>query len=175
MYKKETSRRRRIMTAVAVLCGAIAISGTTAAIALPPSVDASNRVIEGSAATGIHVFETKLVGQSISLGGATKPTTVATKSVPAGKYLVDAMIAVNVQPGSFIVCAVSNTLNGNDGVFGTYQNEASSVANVDVAENEVVAVAAGQSIQLTCDDNADKLGNLVGEAVIDATKVKTLS
>jgi hypothetical protein len=123
---------------------------------------------------GITLYQVKLVNQSITLGSQASPTTVATKAVPAGKYLVTGFIGVNAQPGSFIVCAVSNTLNGNDGVFGTYANQTGLGAEVNVSETEVVKIGTGQSIHLTCDDNNGKSGDVLGEAVIEATPVNAL-
>jgi hypothetical protein len=123
---------------------------------------------------GITDYQTKLVNQNIALGPQSDPTTVATKAVPPGHYLVSGMIGVNAQAGSFIVCALANDLNGNDGVFGVYANQTSSGAEVNVHENEVLSIASGQRIHLTCDDNSGLSGNVVGEAVIEAIPVNRL-
>ncbi len=123
---------------------------------------------------GIADYETKLVNQDISLGPQFDPTTVATKAVPPGNYLVTGMIGVNAQAGSFIVCALANVTNGNDGVFGSYANQTNLGAVVNVQENEVLSIAFGQQIHLTCDDNSGLSGNVVGEAVIEAIPVNSL-
>jgi hypothetical protein len=123
---------------------------------------------------GIADYETKLVNQDIPLGPQSDPTTVATKAVPPGNYLVSGMIGVNSQAGSFIVCALANVPNGNDGVFGSYANQTNLGAAVNVHENEVLSIASGQQIHLTCDDNSGLSGNVVGEAVIEAIPVTSL-
>jgi hypothetical protein len=114
---------------------------------------------------GVAVYQARSNNVGIDLGSQ---TTVLTKKVPAGKYLVHGSIQVNTQPGSFIVCALSNTLNGNDGIFGVFTNQWTFAAQENVSEEEVVTIAAGQSIHLTCDDNSGKAGNIVGDAVIEA-------
>jgi hypothetical protein len=114
------------------------------------------------------------VNQDIPLGPQSDPTTVATKAVPRGSYLVSGMIGVNAQAGSFIVCALANDLNGNDGVFGVYANQTSKAAEVNVDENEVLSIAHQQEIHLTCDDNSGLSGNVVGEAVIEAIPISSL-
>jgi hypothetical protein len=45
---------------------------------------------------------------------------------------------------------------------------------VNVSETEVVKIGTGQSIHLTCDDNNGKPGDVLGEAVIEATPVNAL-
>jgi hypothetical protein len=163
---KNLLRRAWIAVVVAgAVVGAVAVVGPVAAGAGP---DATTVV------GGITVYQKKLVNQSITLGSQANPTTVATKAVPPGKYLVTGFIGVNSQPGSFDVCALSNTLNGNDGVFGTYANQTSFGAQVNVSETEVLTIGTGQSIHLTCDDNNANPGNVVGEAVIEATPVNAL-
>jgi hypothetical protein len=124
---------------------------------------------------GVHVYEAKNINQNIPLGSQANPTTVATKKVPAGKYLVSGQIGVNTQPGSFVVCALSNVQNGNDGVFGTFTNQWTLAAQENVHESEVLTIAAGQQIHLTCDDNNGNSGDVVGSAVIEAIPVNTLS
>jgi Collagen triple helix repeat (20 copies) len=124
--------------------------------------------------TGIADYETKLVNQNIPLGPQSDPTTVATKAVPPGNYLVSGMIGVNAQSGSFIVCALANIPNGNDGVFGSYANQTNQGAQVNVHENEVLSIASGQQIHLMCDDNSGLSGNVVGEVVIEAIPVNQL-
>lgn len=122
----------------------------------------------GPQGPGLVDYETKLVNQSITLGSQSAPTTVATKAVPPGTYLVSGMIGVNAQAGSFIVCALANTLNANDGVFGVYANQTNLGAEVNVHESERLSIASGEQIHLTCDDNSGLSGNVVGEAVIEA-------
>lgn len=125
---------------------------------------------------GISLYETKLkcCDLGISLGSDTAPTTVATRAVPPGNYLVSGMISVGAQPGSEIACEVANTAGGNDGVFGVYQNQTGQEDVVNVHEQEVVSVASGQKIYLTCEDNNAQPNDGVGEAVIEAIPVNYL-
>lgn len=156
-------RNRRILAAgVVAALGAAAFGGPIAAHAGP---------VASTVAGGITVYQTKLVNQAIALGSPSNPTTVATKAVPPGKYLVTGFIGVSTQPGSYIVCVVTGTLNANDGVFGTF---ASPGGQVNVSETEVLTIATGHSIILECDDNFGRPGEVVGEAVIEATPVNAL-
>jgi hypothetical protein len=123
---------------------------------------------------GITDYQTKKVNQNIILGSQATATTVATKAVPPGQYLVTGMIGVNTQPGSFVVCALSNDYRGNDGVFGTFTNQWSAGAQENVSESEVITIGTGQKIHLTCDDNNGKPNVVVGEAVIEAVPVNAL-
>ena len=167
---------RRLFGATVMLTLAVLITaGAASASPSAPPARATGGTASATAVTGgITLYQVKFVNQSITLGSGTSPTTVATKAVPAGKYLVTGFIGVNAQPGSFIVCAVSNTLNGNDGVFGTYANQTGLGAQVNVSETEVVNISTGQSIHLTCDDNNGKPGDVLGEAVIEAIPVNAL-
>ena len=117
------------------------------------------------------VYQAKAVYVSKAVGPHVLLTLVLSKKVPAGTYLVHAEVGVNVVPQAFLVCAVSNVVNGNDGVFGTYFNSATQGEEVNVIEEESVTVAAGQSIHLMCDDNSNLSGNTIGEATIDALPV----
>ena len=167
---------KRLFGAAVVLALTVpTTAGAASAASFAPRAHATNGASPAVAiAGGVTVYQVKLSNQSITLGSQANPATVATKAVPAGKYLVTGFVGVNAQPGSFIVCAVSNTLNGNDGIFGTYANQTGLGAEVNVSETEVVTIGTGQSIHLTCDDNNGKPGDVVGEAVIEATPVNAL-
>jgi hypothetical protein len=167
--------RRLLGATVLLTLAALTTAGAASASPAAPRAHATGGTSPATAVTGgITLYQVKLVNQSITLGPQASPTTVTTKAVPAGKYLVTGFIGVNAQPGSFIVCAVSNTLNGNDGVFGTYANQTGLGAEVNVSETEVVNIGTGQSIHLTCDDNNAKPGDVLGEAVIEAIPVNAL-
>jgi hypothetical protein len=152
---------------VAVIAGSAVTAGAATTVA--------RRVVSQTSVTGgVTDYQKRRTGLNINLGPQSNPTTVATKAVPPGNYLVTGLIGVNTQPGSFIVCALSNTTNGNDGIFGTFTNQWSAGAVENVHETEVVTVSTGQEIHLTCDDNNGKPNNGVGEAVIEAVPVNTL-
>jgi hypothetical protein len=148
--------------------------GITAAAVVTAVTGATVASASSAATGGETVYQVKKVAQNIPLGSSSNPTTLAVKSVPAGKYLVTGLIGVGSQPGSFIVCALSNSLNGNDGVFGTYVNQTSDGAQANVQETEILTVPAGGAIHLTCDDNNGKAGETVGEVVVEATAVSAL-
>lgn len=172
MIKLRTARPAFATVAAASLLGiaGLAVANTSASAAPARHVVASAAAVAG----GTTVYQVKQVNESIALGSQADPTTLAVKAVPAGKYLVTGEIGVNTQPGSFIVCAVSNTTAGNDGVFGVYTNQTSEGAQENVNETEVVTVSSGQSIHLTCDDNNGKPGDDVGSTVLEATPVNSL-
>jgi hypothetical protein len=165
----DTSHSKRfvhVMVAAGLVAGSL--------IAGPLAFDTSAAHASSAAvAGGITDYQVKKVNQTISLGSQAHATTLATKSVPVGRYLVTGMIGVNTQPGSFIVCAVSNG-KGNDGVFGVFTNQWAAAAQENVHETEVVTVSAGQTLNLTCDDNNAKDGDVVGEVVLEALPVNAL-
>lgn len=170
-----TVSRRRARTAFVGLAGlaVTAVLVTTAHAAGAAKLGGTTQAAS-PVTGGIKVYEAKLTGLSIALGPQSNPTTVATEAVPAGTYLVTAFIGVGTQPGSFIVCALSNVTNGNDGVFGVFTNQWTLGAQENVRESETVQVSLGQSIHLTCDDNNGRSGDVVGEAVLDAVPVSAL-
>ena len=136
-------------------------------------VDLSDRGITRLGCTS-ESYQAKATYLNRAVGPHAKPTLVLSKKVPPGTYLVHAEVGVNVVPQGFLVCAVSNVVNGNDGVFGTYFNSATQAEAVNVIEEESVTVATGQSIHLMCDDNSNLSGNTIGEATIDALPVAAL-
>lgn len=154
-----------VVGATALGAGALALTSASAA-----PIHSARAAVSG----GIADYQVKLVNQDTALGSQSHPTTLATKSVPAGRYLVTGEIGVNTQPGSYIVCSVSNTRNGNDGVFGVFTNQTADAAQENVTETEVVRVSSGQSLHLTCDDNNGKTGDAVGEVILEATPVNAL-
>jgi hypothetical protein len=164
------SKIRTLLIAVG-LVGVIAGSAVTAGAA---STVARRATSQTPVTGGVTDYQKRRTGLNINLGPQFNPTTIATKIVPPGKYLVTGMIGVNTQPGSFIVCALSNTTNGNDGIFGTFTNQWSAGAQENVQETEIITISTGQEIHLTCDDNNGKPNNTVGEAVIEAVPVNTL-
>lgn len=132
---RNVSRRGWIVVAVvAAVMGAGAITAPVAA--------SSNPTVSG----GITVYQVKrpCCRHYATLGSEADPTTIAVKAVPPGTYLVTGMIGVGSQPGSYIVCALSNALNGNDGIFGDYATTTGGA--VSVSETEVVTTTTGQSI-----------------------------
>ena len=145
---------------LAVAIGASCVAGLAFAVGFAVPVMATT--------SGVAVYQARSNNVGVDLGSQANATTVLTKKVPAGKYLVHGQIGVNTQPGSFIVCALSNTLNGNDGIFGVFTNQWTFGAQENVSEDEVLKIAAGQSIHLTCADNNGKAGDTVGDAVIEA-------
>ncbi len=153
----------------ALITGSLILASVMGVAAFRTSAHAPGTAVAG----GIADYQVK-TATSITLGPGTNPTTVATKAVPAGRYLVTGMIGVNTQPGSFIVCALSNTQNGNDGIFGTFTNQWTFGAQENVHESEVLTIHSGQVIHLTCDDNNGKPNNVVGEVVIEAVPVNFL-
>jgi hypothetical protein len=163
MIMKKNAHVRPALTAVAAagLLGlaALAVAGAPA---------------DASSPSGITVYQVKNVDENVALGSQSDPTSLAVKSVPAGKYLVTGEIGVDTQPGSFIVCAVSNTTLGNDGVFGEFTNQTADGAMENVTVTEVVTVSKKQSIHLTCDDNNGNSGDVVHSAVVEATPVSSL-
>jgi hypothetical protein len=158
--------------ALRILPVAIVVGGLATAAIMAESPATAGTVV--SVTGGIKLYQKELTGLSLPLGNQASPTTVATKSVPAGTYLVHGFIGLNAQPGSFIVCALSNVENGNDGIFGVYANQTAQGMQINVAESEAVTVSSGQAIHLTCDDNNGKSGDVVGEAVIEAIPVNAL-
>lgn len=167
MYSAKRLRPSPSM-AVALTALVAAMGGTASASGV---LSAGAPRARGPQGPGLVDYQTKLVNQSITLGSQSAPTTVATRAVPPGTYFVSGMIGVNAQAGSFIVCALANTPNGNDGVFGVYANQTNLGAEVNVHESETLSIAYGQQIHLTCDDNSGLSGNVVGEAVIEAVPV----
>lgn len=155
---------------LAMAVGLVSVIATSAVTAEASQTSPASSSVKG----GVTDYEAKLTGLNVSLGPQFSPTTVATKAVPPGKYLVSGMIGVNTQPGSFIVCALANTTNGNDGIFGTFANQWSAGAQENVHETEVVTISTGQLIHLTCDDNNGNPNNVVSEAVIEAVPINSL-
>jgi len=173
-----SSRLRRLGIAaggLAIIAAATtAAASAAAATAGPAAHTPAGTAGTASATGGITLYQKKLTGLSISLGSQANPNIIATKSVPPGKYLVHGFIGLNAVSGSFIVCNLSNVPNTNDGIFGTYANQATLGMQVNVAETETVTVSSGQQIHLMCDDNNGKSGDVVGEAVIEAIPVNAL-
>jgi len=155
-----------------VLLAGSLIAGSAIAVAASQS---TAEPLQTAVAGGVTVYQVKDVNEDITLGSQANPTTVATKAVPPGRYLVTGMIGVNTQPGSFVVCALSNVTNGNDGVFGTFTNQWSAGAQENVHESEVLSIGPRQTIHLTCDDNNGKPNVVVGEAIIEAVPVNKLA
>lgn len=151
-----------VVAIVGAVIGAAAVTAPVAA-ASGPSVPG-----------GITVYQVKrpCCHRYVTLGSQSNPSTIAVKAVPPGNYLVTGSIDVGAQTGSYIVCAVSNSLNGNDGVFGDYATAVGGT--VTVSETEVITIATGQAIHLTCDDNSGKPGNVVFEEILEATPVNEL-
>lgn len=129
---------------------------------------------DASSTNRITVYQVKDVNENVSLGSQAYPTSLAVKSVPAGKYLVTAEIGVSTQPGSFIVCALADTALGNDGVFGEFTNQTTQGAVENVTVTDVISVSKTQAIHFTCDDNNGKPGDVVHSAVVEATRVSHL-
>lgn len=160
---KTIAHARPALTAIAA-AGLLGLAGL--AVAGAPA--------DASSTSGITVYQVKDVDQDIALGSQSDPTSLAVRSVPAGKYLVTAEIGVTAQSGSFIVCAVSSTAAGNDGVFGVFTNQTADSAVENVTVTEVVTVSKKQAIHLTCDDNNGRSGDVVHSVVLEATPVSSL-
>jgi hypothetical protein len=160
MSQQSRFRRRPIVLALA--------GGAAAAILATSTAGASSSTVVG----GITLYQARVTNAHIQLGPQSSPTLVLSKAVPVGTYLVTAEVGVTKQTGSYIVCAVANVVNGNDGVFGT--NGMNEGGQVNVAETEVIKVTAGQSLHLMCDDNIGLKGNVVGTALMEATPVNAL-
>jgi hypothetical protein len=175
--RQRTSRRARTGLAVTLgaLLGAVTLGALLGAGAVAGPVAASVTGSPAPVAGGITVYQARFTGAHIVLGSQRHPSLILTKAVPPGQYLVHALVGVDVQPGSFDVCAVANVENGNDGVFSTSSNGSARPEVNTLAWDEVLTIGAGQSIRLMCDDNAAQRGNWVDEAVLEAVPVSTLS
>jgi hypothetical protein len=124
-----------------------------------------------TAATKIGtVYQGKTVNRSIVLGPQSKPTLLTqTPRLPAGTYLVTAIVGATIASHDQIACSAFPA--GNDGVFGTAGNAGTGSIFGTAAMTDTVRVSAGQQIKLVCNSFNFGLGTTAGGAVVEAIPV----
>jgi hypothetical protein len=118
------------------------------------------------------VYQAKIVNQDIVLGPQSSPTLLTrTAQLPAGAYLITAIVGASIASHDQIVCAVSNVPSGNDGVFGTAGNPGTGGIYGTATMTDTVQVTTGQRISVTCNSFNYGLGTAANTAVIEALPV----
>jgi hypothetical protein len=148
----------------------IAVAAAAATAILTQVVPALAQT-DTTATAATTVYQSKVVNKHTVLGPQSSPTTLTSTAVlPAGKYLVTAIVGATIYPQDQIVCAVSNVTDGNDGVFGTAGNPATGTAGIygTATMTDTVSVSTGQRLSLTCNSFNFGKGTYAGDAVIEA-------
>ena len=156
--------RTRTLIACAAAAAAIGLAAGAAAPALAatPALSAT--------ATLPAVYQGKIVGQHIVLGPQSNPTLLTqTPRLPAGTYLVTAIVGAVIASHDQIVCAAYP--GGNDGVFVTAGNPGTGAIYGTAPMTDTVHVTAGQRIQLSCNSFNFGRGTWAGEAIVEAVPV----
>jgi hypothetical protein len=92
-----------------------------------------------------------------------------TRRLPAGTYLVTAIVGAVIASHDQIVCAAYT--GGNDGVFGSAGNPGTGFIYGTATMTDTVKVTAGQQITVGCNSFNYGQGTWAGEAVIEAVPV----
>jgi len=155
-------------TRTLIACAAAATTvGLAASIAAPALASAP---APGIATTIGTVYQGKIVNQDIVLGPQSSPTLLTqTPKLPAGTYLVTAIVGATIAAHDQIVCAAFPV--SNDGVFGTAGNPGTGSIFGTATVTDTVHVTAGQRIQLVCNSFNFGLGTSAGDAVVEAVPV----
>jgi hypothetical protein len=162
LEKARSSKGRIVGTAIA----AVAVTGILTQVA-PALAHGSS----SAAVVKATVYQGKVVNQNTVLGPQSSPTTLTSTAVlPAGTYLVTAIVGAVISPQDQIVCAVSNVRGRNDGVFGTAGNPAAGTAGIygTATMTDTVRVSTGQRLWLGCNSFNFGKGTYASDAVIEA-------
>ncbi len=118
------------------------------------------------------VYQGKIVNQDIVLGPQANPTLLTqTPTMPAGNYLVTAIVGAVISAHDQIVCAADPSGSGSDGVFGTAGNAGTGNIYGTATITDTLHITAGQQIQLSCNSFNYGQGTYAGDAVINAVPV----
>jgi hypothetical protein len=130
------------------------------------------------------VYETKVVCcQTIVLGSSQNATLIATSpSLPVGKYLMQATVAVVMGPNDNVACATApSSIGGNDGIFGSAGNgatESGQGANGVAGSATIVdtwnITTPGDTVYLYCWVGHYGMGTYASQGVIALEKLGTL-
>ena len=151
-------------------CAVTAVVAVTVSAAVPAL--AAKAPAPGVARATSIVYQGKIVDRHIVLGPQSAPTLlVRTPTLPAGTYLVTATVGAVISSHDQIVCAVSNVLDGNDGVFGTAGNPGTGGIYGTAAIADTITVRAGQHLSLGCNSFNYGKGTYAGSAVLEAVPV----
>jgi hypothetical protein len=162
-------------TRTAAICAATAIAAVTATAALP-AIAAKKPPAPTVAAPALTplsiVYQGKIVNQHIILGPQSNATLlVRTPALPAGTYLVTAIVGAIIASHDQIVCAALNVPNHNQGVFGTAGNPGTGGIYGTATITDTIHASAGQHISVTCNSFSFGKGTYAGEAVVEAVPV----
>ena len=118
------------------------------------------------------VYQGKITGKDIVLGPQSDPSLlVRTAVLPAGTYLVTYSVGAIIASHDQIVCAASNVVPGNDGLFGTAGNPGTGFIYGTATETDTIKVSAGQRVSVGCNSFNSGKGTWVGSAVVEALRV----
>jgi hypothetical protein len=132
-----------------------------------------------------HVYQGSLgCCQNVVLGPQSNPTTIVTSPVlPAGTYLVNYQVGVNMEPADNVVCAAGAPAGG-PGINGNYGSAGNGATNsgfgggagVYGSPNGVgtVTLKTASVLQVVCNDNNGG-GTYVASASIVAQPIGTLT
>lgn len=157
------------------------VAALAAAMALPHQAGASAYVT--AAATGPVAYQGKLpCCQNLVLGPQSTPTVVVqTPPLPAGKYLVNAIVNASIASNDQIVCAIgpSTQPGSNDGIFGTAGNDGTGTLGL-VYGTAAIADAfqittSGTTLVLSCNAFNFGKGTYASAASITALRVGSLT
>jgi hypothetical protein len=159
--------RTRTIIAGAAAATAIGLAASIAAPALAIGQPAP------AARTHLRtVHQSKIVNQDIVLGPQSSPTLlIQTARLPAGTYLITAIVGASIASHDQIVCATSNVPHGNDGVFGTAGNPGTGGIYGTATMTDTIQVTTGQRISVTCNSFNYGLGTAANTAVVEALPV----
>jgi hypothetical protein len=158
--------RTRIIAACAAATTAVGLAASIAAPALAATPAPSR------ATTLSTVYQGKIATRDIVLGPQSSPTLLTrTPRLPAGTYLVTAIVGAVIASHDQIVCAASNVPGGNDGVFGTAGNPGTGSIFGTATMTDTIHVTAGQRLSVSCNSFHFGLGTTVGDAVVEAVPV----
>lgn len=154
----------------AAACAATAVIAVTASAAMPAL--AAKRPTVSTAVASPTVYQGKITGKDIVLGPQSDPSLlVRTALLPAGTYLVTYSVGAVIASHDQIVCAASNVVPGNDGLFGTAGNPGTGFIYGTATETDTIKVSAGQRVSVGCNSFNYGKGTWVGAAVVEAVPV----
>ena len=164
-YFKNLSRHARIVLAIFVgaVVGAGAVAGPVAA----------------TSTGGITVYEAKDPPATfVNLKGGAVNTNIATKAMPAGKYLVHVSLYLQFSPAgtppvTWLWCGLATSAIARPD-FLTYLVTQPNGGTSTLSGTEVFTLAAGQSLHLICDDLAATSTDSVNNFHLDATPINLL-
>ena len=87
---------------------------------------------------------------------------------------MNAIVGAVISSHDQIVCAVSNVPDGNDGVFGTAGNPGTGGIYGTATMLDTITVTAGQTLTVNCNSFNAGSGTYAGDAVIEATPVRSV-